>query len=749
MRKLIIFLQLLLLPLVAMAQQRVVPVSVQQFLDEKTCSDRLKALLPGITLFNHYASPRIIDGQEMIDAFIAIDGDRTMHALEREGVMINCLFDGFVTAQVPVSRLVDISLMPGVTDLEVSRRVQLCTDSTLSVTHAGQVIEGKKYGLLRDYDGTGVIVGVIDKGFDYHHRAFRRSDDVNLTRIVRIYNTQDNTGHPAYYSRTAKLPGSIFMGDEIYSLTTDENGSTHGTHTASIAAGTHVNGYGGMAPGADIVLCAVSQTDGGLSVVELANCVRYIDAYADSVGKPCVMSLSISVPGGQHDGQDYFSKAVRQTVGPGRIFVIAAGNTAGKPYYAYKQATPNDPMNILFYCKTNDGVDSSYYYRMLLTEVWIRNIWKKPFFKIHILDKNQNRIVWESEEFLDAMQIDASVINRYYNYDSSLDTDGYIKVNRKTSSDGKKTELSVTVRNLVCQSYTTSNGEKKSRYAIGMSIYPQADITLDIDAWIGNSYGGFAAYSKSITGIDGGDAQPAFYTHGSDACSIGTYAVGDSVISAGAFAARNSYFSYFQNRMITDNTVTVGDIASFSSYKAEGIGPTTAALPTICAPGVNVVAAGSRYSYFAHGHVNTVMVSDDGSYWGVMTGTSMAAPTVAGIIALWLQANPRLSVAQVKDILSQTAIRDRYTFGTNGTHFGPNGKIDAMMGLQLALKKMGYIMGDVDNSGSITIDDITMLVDYLLGYVPSAFNIRSADVDGDGIIGINDVTSLIDYMLSH
>ena len=236
MKKVIFCFLLTLLPIALMAKQRAVPVSVQQFLDEKDYSDRVKAIVPGITLFNYYASPRFVDGQEMVDAFIAIDNDCSLHALEREGVIINCLFEGFVTAQVPVSRLVDVSLMPGVTDLEVSRRVQLSTDSTLSVTHAAQLIDGMNHSLPRNYDGTGVIIGVIDKGFDYQHRAFRRNDNVSCTRIVRVYDTQDISGLPAYYNRTAKLPGSVFMGDKIYSLTTDDNGSTHGTHTTSIAA---------------------------------------------------------------------------------------------------------------------------------------------------------------------------------------------------------------------------------------------------------------------------------------------------------------------------------------------------------------------------------------------------------------------------------------------------------------------------------------------------------------------------------
>ena len=40
-----------------------------------------------------------------------------------------------------------------------------------------------------------------------------------------------------------------------------------------------------------------------------------------------------------------------------------------------------------------------------------------------------------------------------------------------------------------------------------------------------------------------------------------------------------------------------GDIYNLSSYQMLGGGPTGAALPTVTAPGVLVVAAGSRYSY--------------------------------------------------------------------------------------------------------------------------------------------------------
>ena len=205
--------------------------------------------------------PRMVDGTAMVDAFIATDGDSPIQLLESMGVKVNCIFDGFVTAQVPADRLDLVASLPGVTDVEVSPRLALCTDTTMSVTHVNEVMNGPDYGLPQAYDGTGVIIGVIDVGFDFQHMAFRSGSDPSHSRIVRVYDTQSSNGHPAYCDKSGYLPGSVFMGDEIYSLTTDAPSSTHGTHTASIAAGTHVNGYGGMAPGADIVLCAVSVLD--------------------------------------------------------------------------------------------------------------------------------------------------------------------------------------------------------------------------------------------------------------------------------------------------------------------------------------------------------------------------------------------------------------------------------------------------------------------------------------------------------
>ena len=56
--------------------------------------------------------------------------------------------------------------------------------------------------------------------------------------------------------------------------------------------------------------------------------------------------------------------------------------------------------------------------------------------------------------------------------------------------------------------------------------------------------------------------------------------------------------------------------------------------------------------------------------------------------------------------------------------------------------------GDVNGDGQLSIADVTMLIDYLLGSVPASFNDVNADVNHDSGITIADVTMLIDMLLN-
>lgn len=57
--------------------------------------------------------------------------------------------------------------------------------------------------------------------------------------------------------------------------------------------------------------------------------------------------------------------------------------------------------------------------------------------------------------------------------------------------------------------------------------------------------------------------------------------------------------------------------------------------------------------------------------------------------------------------------------------------------------------GDVNNDGKVTISDLTVLIDYLLGDDVSQINLDNADVNDSEDITIADVTALIDLLLSN
>ena len=747
--------------------------SVSRFMDEYVtqmgfvASNNMKAQ----SMFEReFAPTRMINGVEFADAFIDFSDKSIISKLKAQGVIVNCVFDDFMTAQIPLSNLERVSNLPGVTSVEMSRLLEMCTDSTMRKTNAGMVLNGPDYGLSQAYDGTGVIVGIIDFGFDYQHSVFRRADDPSQSRILRVYDTGNDTGHPAIVGEST-LPGSVFMGEQIDTLTTDCT-ETHGTHTTCIAAGTHEAGYGGMAPGADIVVCACRSLNITVSDVDVVNCIKYIYSYADSVGKPCVISLSVSTPNGPHDGSDRISKAIAKMVGPGRVFVIAAGNNGNRAFYCSGRATMENTVNMLLgYTADNFGVyvDDYYYYGSTWIDTWVREKYVCPVVTFHIFDRYTKHIVWESDYITQYMKIDSSEYSEYFNPEPSVGDEGYMEATISCDLTAGKYKVSTKIRNLktTASSLNSHTGALESRYAIGISFYAPrvynskwADNCF-LDSWQCNSsavrgtYNGVVYVDKvQEDGTVVTNEVEGFYAPPSNNCSIGTYAVHDSIISAGGYNGRNTFYSYSKGVYVTDN-VLVGKYYNKTSYQKEGTGPTGKALPTITAPSFNVVSAISRYSsYYMHepGFSYLVRMNSSGCYWGVMTGTSMASPTVAGIIAQWLQINPTLSPGDIKRIIAETAIKDEFTTDPESYfRYGPNGKIDAMAGaryiLDLDNPEPTIIMGDVNGNGIVTVADLTMLIDYILGLPDDGFIEEAADLNGDGKINIADATDLVDIIL--
>lgn len=69
------------------------------------------------------------------------------------------------------------------------------------------------------------MIGVIDKGIDYNHAAFRNAD--GTTRIKKVIDFSKNNIKQVYDTEEA-----------IMALTTDATSDSHGTHVAAIAGGS-------------------------------------------------------------------------------------------------------------------------------------------------------------------------------------------------------------------------------------------------------------------------------------------------------------------------------------------------------------------------------------------------------------------------------------------------------------------------------------------------------------------------------
>lgn len=143
-----------------------------------------------------------------------------------------------------------------------------------------------------------------------------------------------------------------------------------------------------------------------------------------------------------------------------------------------------------------------------------------------------------------------------------------------------------------------------------------------------------------------------------------------TVFSAGNSGSAESTISGNYKKAPWIVTVAAGDqnrqLADFSSRGVKGKGGTVtidgetfqwADQPTITAPGVDIVSTRvlSPLSPLSAQKDSANISPAHLPYYTTFSGTSMAAPHVAGIIALLLEADPTLSPTEVKNVLQQSA----------------------------------------------------------------------------------------------
>lgn len=626
-----------------------------------------------------------------IPAFVTVDDAAR---LQLEGVRVTSRMGDIVTVEATPQALQRIAAMPGVKSVNAPTRLKLHCDSSRNYTNVSQVLAG--INLPQGFDGTGVVVGMVDSGIEFQHPAFKDAD--GKSRISRVYDPVGSGGNIVVIDGE-QLPGSDYTTPEqIALLTTDDKAGSHGCHTTGIAAGTLVGKYGGMAPGAELVLAGIPSAY--LDDYHVSMAARYIAHYAHSVGKPCVINMSLGNHDGPHDGNGILARCIDQLSEQyGVVFVLSAGNEAGTSLYLHKKFTETD-----LSLKSVMAVSSS---NRANIDAWSRN--DSPLsINYSIYSSNTGSIVYSGSAIACDTVLDISSDPEFSKYAT-----GSINITQGIDNSCNKYRINAT-------------HNVRTNYGLYLAFSINGAPGAEVDVWDVETNAAF-----NSAGLAG-------YSDGSDTFSISDMATGKHSISVGACAARPNYPVVDK---LNSTGYAVGAMGRFSSYGTDNNGDVH---PFIVAPGVQVVSSVSRYNCNKSTYSQCLSYDGNKEYWYVKSGTSMSAPCVTGVVALWLQACPELGADQIKEVMAATAIPGK----AGNLQVGANGMIDAHAGLEYIINQMDRPRGDVNGDGKVDVIDVNVLVNILLGNDSASRYYGRARVAGNNTIDIADVNAVLNIILT-
>lgn len=579
---------------------------------------------------------------EQRQAFVTFSHEADLDSLQRLGVVVHSRFGHLATVTLP-PRYGGKAAMPRFVQVIPARRLTLHNDSALFLSQVAPVLAGQ--GLPQPFRGQGVMIGIVDSGFDFNHINFK--DSAGQCRITHVYMPADTTG-PAALLQGDTLPGSSYDTPlDIQALTTDTPGESHGTHTLGTAAGScFANPYHGVAPEAELVVCAMPEEQ--LTDVNIANSLNYIFECARQAGKPVVVNMSLGSMEGAHDGSSPLCQLMDSLSGPGRIIVLSAGNLGEIPCYLSHGFTSADDTLSTLLANWNGSHVQGY------VSAWSSG--SVPFtVSLSAVNRQTGASLFRTQPL--TLSPDST-----YELADSLDAHfgqlfhGNVKLFSQLGPRGRYHFVADVDAQPVNPLY---------RLALHLTAMPGDTVQL----WGEGVY--MPAYSL-----------PGF-TAGNREMTISDLATGDQAISVGSYDSRAT-------------TPGVGELNFFARSHPRGVsyfsgyGPDARGIqrPDVVAPGFAVVSSASRFdtvTSIATSRLALHQQAGGASYpYGAEYGTSMSAPVVAGAVALWLQARPELTSADVRRVLRNTSVVDGDLSATDSRRWGC-GKLNVAAGIDYLL----------------------------------------------------------------
>jgi minor extracellular serine protease Vpr len=556
------------------------------------------------------------------------------------GIINDSRIQSVYTFRVPVSSLENFLQLPGLAYIDISESASPDLNVSIPSARVDSVHAG--FGnLLKSYFGKGVVIAIIDWGFDYTHPNFYDTA-MSQMRLVRAWDQNKLSGPaPAGFSFGTEYVGASELLNAKHDTLYTFGPTSHGTHVGGIASG---NGSGtshrGAAPGADLIFISLKRDS-----PSLIDAYSYISKYAASVNKPFVVNMSFGLHLGPHDGSLLPNVVMDAIQGPGKVFVASAGNNGTSAFHIRKDFTSAAAGDTL---KTVVGFSSDPNYFGQTLSIWGSQ--QSSFEASLILADNSNNILFQTPFYASSGSPSVNEINIV-----NGDTLHLILEGIANDFLSNRPNIQMEIRN-------------KTGLKVVLLITSQ---NSDVHAWntvrLNNRYTNWGvAFSTAFPGAVAGDIEYGIGEPGG--CGKSTITVG----------------SYRAEQVLPNGNLVHGSLSTFTSR-----GPTVdeRTKPEISSTGQNVVSSINSNDIAETSGFTTTVQWDGRTYaFKPYSGTSMSAPMVSGIVALMLEAFPALSAAQAKEILKATARLDVHTgqIGTSGSNIWGWGKANALAAVKAA-----------------------------------------------------------------